>query len=277
MGKRLCDGKEGEEDTSRYWSNHSIIFKNMLLPVIPFIGILITPSMISIYLSCPRKAWYQYVARIPLPPSRAMLIGRIFHETLSQLTHYRRDEDLHAFLIDALTQTIRQHHDLLHEYDLHEHDLHERLTPWLSHAERILQHHLPRAERIMTEVTLTDDQLGLKGRIDLIIRQAERLLLIEWKTGRLKQGFMSPHTLQADAYVHLTRTLADERELFLVSVSTKQHLAWRESPFTPIRLEKTISRVKSIFQQEEPPEPVRTPACRYCPYFSRCWGMQPSS
>ena len=249
----------------------------MLPPILPLIGILVTPSMISTYLSCPRKAWYQYVKRIPLPPSRAMLIGRIFHETLSQLTHYNPDEDLHAFLTQALAQTLHAHHDSLHEYDLHEQEVRERLTPWLAHAERILTRHLSHAERIMTEVTLTDDQLGLKGRIDLILKQHDRLLLIEWKTGRLKQGFMSPHTLQADAYVHLTRTLAEERELLLVSVSTQQHLAWRESPFTPIRLEKTISRVKHLFQQDEPPEPVRSPACRYCPYFSRCWGMQPSS
>lgn len=196
---------------------------------------MISVTMLSGYMWCPRQLYIERVLKIRGPPSPALAHGCVRHSALENTNAYEErivksvresdsQEDIaQRYICDyakALKQAVLKNKSLLQKLNMglpaaFRHAKQSIIDIANSRARRlysfVIEHNvfgdelwLKLTPKIKTEYRIESEKLGLKGIIDRLEVYDDRLVPIELKTGKTpKQGIWPGHRIQIAAYIML--------------------------------------------------------------------------
>ena len=237
-------------------------------------GLTLSASGLEAYRQCPRRYQYNYVCRLPVTPSPALLFGSIMHRTVRELVSSYADdrEKMDPETVEAI---FSKHWSSAGFADPHQESkykdigreqlagLHSSLAdqPFeLLHQEKGFQFHF--------------EQGGPKlvGRIDQINRApGEAVELIEYKTGRAKSQKEADTNLQLTLYALACRQALGLKPLSLVlyNLATQEAFRTTRGPEDFQKLQTQIRQAnRDILAGRFPAFPGYH--CRYCDFRLLC-------
>lgn len=155
-----------------------------------FLNTTFSVSALNNYLSCPWEYFYRNLIRIPATYSKEQVYGNIIHGVISELSKNieahdtEKEKTYSSFVIKEIEKS-----------DLNVDDRQTLLKKCLDNSVGIINMiHYPAAEEIISEAEMsnvaiefaTDKSLKLKGIFDHIILYKDGLVVVDYKTGRVK-------------------------------------------------------------------------------------------
>lgn len=196
----------------------------------------ISCSGVKTYNHCPLKFYYQYVLRLPSPPSEYFLRGNIIHNVFEnfykdfpKIKTNKPDNLIQAFksrakkLLDIEWGLIGIEHDDLFSHEPYqeqkEYDSHKKWVEFFGQQQAMKYYELyqkmgshPQARRFFlpyyTEVPLYDYKLGINGRIDAVfqIPYTQKYYAVDYKTStKMKNIIDGDEELQLCIYALLLK------------------------------------------------------------------------
>lgn len=184
-----------------------------------------SPSSINTYRQCPRKYYYQYIAKLETRPSIHLVRGKIVHSVLedffkinvNHISASNYDFEFKIVIADLIHRHWQASHDELSLLGLPHDRVHEYLIEskemvqfWLLDFLHILKEELATCDLATafrsltpeTEVHLLSERHRVQGYVDAIYRRAGKVVLIDYKTNA--QAVMTDsHRLQLAIYAML--------------------------------------------------------------------------
>lgn len=270
---------------------------------------MLSVTVLSSYLYCPRKLFLERVLRLSEPPKSALVLGTIRHETLEaankeepelviNLTHNQARENI----IDRfqqryqalLKQSIRNNKDGLRKVDVdpldaYQHSLRSILAESKSRALNVYQfmhaHDLAGQElwqrltpKITAERKLQSEDLQLRGIIDQIHHYDHGDIPVELKTGRAPQeGVWPGHRIQAAAYAllleeHTKKPITEARVHYLDQDSMRSITI---NPFMKMEIKQLIMEVRELLDNRLLPDFCQQRGkCDACGLREQCYNQQ---
>jgi RecB family exonuclease len=244
-------------------------------------------SAIRLYQQCPLRYFFKYIAGLPEETvSASLLFGSAIHRAVE--SHFRR-------LLEGDAPPSPS--ELLAEYRLGWKDRtrlvrfgkDENTNTLDALASRMLQAFAtselarPRGTILAVEETLRGNLIpglpDLLGRVDLIVEEAEELLIADWKTSRARYSAdqIEDSTEQLLLYSELARDFAPGKRIrleFAVLTKTKETSIYRHSsPADPLRVARIKRVVERVWQSIEAGHFYPAPSqmnCGGCPYRDAC-------
>jgi CRISPR-associated exonuclease Cas4 len=143
----------------------------------------------------------------------------------------------------------------------------------LEHRRGLRAYGLTDGERLF-DVPLRSDQLGLGGRMDMVIRRASEVIPVEFKNSR---ALGLHHKYQLAAYALLAEAQMEQpvRRTFVYFIPLKEA---REVPVTPATrayVRRVLNAIRGSVQGERMPEGTRIlgrcQVCEFLPYCNDRW------
>lgn len=245
----------------------------------------ISASKVSTWLDCPRKYWFQYVARIRVPVAWAHLsLGTAMHDTLRDWW----DEPAALRGVDHVTTVLDRHWSSRGFRD------HEQAEQWRAAAAAILWRYLrtldPQFEPLSRERTLAMrvQDVAITARIDRLdqLPAGDAIAVVDYKTGKRVPGPDDVRGSMALAIYALCVRQALRRPCSRVElhhVPSATVASWDHSDDA---LHRHLARVLAIAGEmraaearaipEAPPQEqaafpaVTGPLCGWCDFRSQC-------
>lgn len=110
------------------------------------------------------------------------------------------------------------------------------------------------------------------GQIDLILHWGDKVLIIDWKTGRIGTGNAAADNIQLRAYAVLVRKNLNIREAYVAIVQPMAQ-KYTIAHYDESDLIAAETQIQGIVEAAMHPEAPRTPspsACKYCRAKSKC-------
>jgi len=166
-----------------------------------------SPSSIGCYKQCPRKYYYQYIAKLPTKESIHLVRGKLVHTVLERFYELDTSEITNENYIDKLTthlkdlfheewdknkatirRTCKSDYDVVHYYE----DTLKMMANWLNHI--FLKLHpfkevtFPEAFKKITPATIEEafrsENLYVRGFVDYIEETKEGIVIMDYKTSK---------------------------------------------------------------------------------------------
>jgi DNA helicase-2/ATP-dependent DNA helicase PcrA len=155
-----------------------------------FLNTTFSVSALNNYLSCPWEYFYRNLIRIPATYSKEQVYGNIIHGVISELSKnlIADDSDKEKIFDDFVSREIEKS-------DLSLEDRQNTLQKCLDNSTGIIQMiNYPGAEEIISEAEMSnmtiefspEKSLKLKGIFDHILIYSDGLVVVDYKTGRVK-------------------------------------------------------------------------------------------
>jgi CRISPR/Cas system-associated exonuclease Cas4 (RecB family) len=110
------------------------------------------------------------------------------------------------------------------------------------------------------------------GQIDLIVHWGDKVLIVDWKTGRVGTGNTAADNIQLRAYAVLVRKNLNIREAY-VAIIQPMAQKYTIAHYEESDLIAAETQIQGIVEAAMHPEAPRTPspsACKYCRAKSKC-------
>jgi CRISPR-associated protein Cas4 len=266
-------------------------------------------SLLASYLYCPRKVFLQKVLKLREPIKKPLVLGTIRHKVLELASIGEKDVvcsimqgDLWQDVLlkytshyEALLRETISHHETSLEkigmgvLDAYGHSLPSLLNEAAMRAantfeffeetnlegEELWKNLTP---KILSEVRLESNELGLVGVIDQIHDYGEYAIPVELKTGKApKMGVWEGHRIQASAYA----LMLEENRKIEVRETIVHYLDFNEkrkvvlNPFMKEELILLIGEVKELISNTILPEFCESKQkCVSCGLKSQCYDEQ---
>jgi len=185
-----------------------------------------SPSSILCYKQCPRKYYYQYIAKLPTKENIHLVRGKLVHAVLESFFDLNTTGIIQQNYVERLTNhlkdlfhkewdrqkpSIRKHcksdYDVVHYYE----DTLQMMANWLNHIflrlhplikEIPFQEAFARIKPAMIEEEFRSPDLNVRGFIDYIEHHGDEVKIMDYKTS--KHGEMTPeYRLQLAIYALL--------------------------------------------------------------------------
>lgn len=236
--------------------------------------IALTYSRLQAWETCPRLYRFQYVDRIPTPPRPALFLAQQVHLALQRFMVLPIQERTEARLEELLRQHWRSHPQrraVFPDPD-QEAEYGRRALTMLRHfCSSEEARRTPEAVEQWFELDVTPE-VRLNGKVDRIDRTPDGLVILDYKTGRLRDREEERTGLQPVAYAFLVSGATGEpvREVVLYFLLTNERV--RVEP-TREQLEAFRQRLldyAAAIQAERRFDPTPGPFCALCDYRERC-------
>lgn len=264
---------------------------------------LLSPTQITAYKECPRKWYYQYVLRIPIPEKFALLRGTVVHSVCEHLFRWRPtpgwsfDE-----LVEHMTTTAHSIlKDAWDEKKITEKFGDDHYEETVGIIDKFLKRHEWKMEPLYkkfhdaskawnfskpkySERRVIDEELGVQGIIDAVIEtDPGEIVLVDYKTSSFFKHPIS-HEYRTQLYIY---ALLFEKETGLrplyVSVDYLLYGQVSNYPVTQDLLEETRTLIQDIYKKTGSKEisdyPTNTEFkfCKWCDFRETCQGQKPLS
>lgn len=255
--------------------------------------------MLSSYLWCPRQLYIEKVIGIRQPPSPALTLGSIIHNTHEIIGAMQKKLVLDIKYVDS--KRIQEHYQNAYSKALREAIIKNKQTiqslgldmvqvfreQWdefrlqaindsegianLAVSTGLIGEELWKAiiPKVKTEYRLESEELGLKGIIDRLEVYPEKLVPVELKTGKPpKQGVWDGHRIQIGAYIMLLQNkVGSENNYGIIEyVDTKINIK-REvilNEFLKHEIIELKKKVEELLVQKNIPGPCKNKTCVFC-------------
>lgn len=247
---------------------------------------MLSVSMLSGYLYCPRKIYLNYTLKLKEPPKAVMVLGTIRHKVFEGINNIEDEivssikegvsyEDLFSAYkmryLSILKSTIAESREALDDFGITPSEAFEKMKD--SVIEEAGQRALnvdafirnnqvfgrelweKLTPKILSEFTVSSDRLGIRGIVDRIEMFDDFMIPIELKTGKSPDdGAWPSHTLQIAAYMAMLsgkqRRVGIGRIIYLDSSKTVEI---RNNPFVIEEVKKAVERTKKVLFSKTPP------------------------
>lgn len=264
---------------------------------------LLSPTQIAMYLACPRRWYFAYVEKVPVPERFPLVRGQVVHEVCETFFQWRPPKtESYTELIQAMEEHAVK--TLKDRWAQHEVTAKFGDTK-LPETERMVRHFVqlqrwkmdaifektkdmgkawayakPRA----TELPITDRELGVKGVIDAVIEHEDTgTVLVDYKTSQIyKHGASDNHARQLLIYALLYERSTGIRPAY-VSVD---YLLYGQVHNYPVRndllgeVKQTIAEVREQTKSRARADHRKDPEarkCEWCDFYEHCKPLDPAT
>lgn len=262
---------------------------------------MLSPTQIASFLACPRKWYYQYVEKLPIPEKFPLVRGQVVHSVCEDFFGWRPDP---SWDYDTLLEQMRAFaHSLLKEKwaeaQVTEKFGDDRWEETVGMIDRFLQLHQWKMDPIyqrygdpskawyftrpkFRELHVVDEDLAVRGYIDAVIKRSEdEVILVDYKTSSMYRHSVSEeHQQQLYIYALLYERLHGVRPNH-VSV---EFLLYGHTANYPVREEfleearRTIEDVHSRTTSGDMSDYETNTSykfCKWCDFREPCQGKPP--
>lgn len=180
----------------------------------------ISASRLNLWLKCPLAFKLRYVDEIRFPTTRARFLGKVVHRVLEQIYRHRQ-LGIELPTQDVADRIVAAWRDLADEEPLN-YNAHAAMSDGIFLVGRLIEAYLqqiPPEDTLAVETELsaplidpvTGEDLGIRllGIVDLIVRQEDGPLIVDFKTANRSGGLPGVvHEVQLSCYSYLLRQSA---------------------------------------------------------------------
>ncbi len=262
---------------------------------------LLSPTQITTFTACPRKWYYQYVLRLPVPEKFALVRGTVVHSVCEQFFRWKPAP---GFSYDELVEHMTElAHSLLKDFWAQEKVTEQfgadRYDETVAMVDRFLQLRKWKMEPLYDkykdaskawhytkpksrERHVIDEDLGVQGYIDAVIEtDPGEVILVDYKTSSFfKHPLSQEHETQLYIYALLFEKETGVRPIY-VSV---EYLLYGQVVNYPVRahlLDEMRELIRDIYNKTQSKEISDYPPnteykfCKWCDFRETCQGQKP--
>ena len=286
--------------------NHKTFVHVSYLNKTSFLILMISVTLLSGYLYCPRKVYLERVLGLFEPPKEALVRGSIRHETYDLVN--KNEENIVKSIKEKLSlEKIREKYqneylkflriaitnnkDRLSKFDLKPEQVFLQTYPLImneidSRSEHIFKfiekHNIFGTElwekltpKIISEIKIESKSLGIRGIIDQIEKYETGVVPVELKTGKTpNEGVWPSHKIQLAAYALLLEEHYDKevKEGFVTYLDSKQRRHIAINAFLRLEVKELIKKVNGLLGSAAiPPIAANENKCRVCGLKDDCY------
>ena len=248
---------------------------------------MLSVTMLSGYMYCPRKLYLERVLGLYEPPKEALVIGSIRHETydlinkneenivksfkektnIVQIREKYKNEFLKFLRIAIIHNRKRLDHFnlepsevfkqtfplIMEEVENRSLNIFNFIQEYNVFGEELWEKLTP---KIQSEFRISSEKLGLRGIIDQIEIYEHGFVPVELKTGKTpNEGVWPGHKIQIAAYALLLEDHHKKqiKEGFVTYLDTKQRRQIPINPFLRLEVKELIENVNNLLKSKEIP------------------------
>jgi len=215
----------------------------------------LSKSGVKTYEICPRKYRFIYVEKMSLDEGAEARRGKELHKKFEEFyNEIKKPEDIK----DKKWEELRGDPDTNNFLNFVDY-----LYETLGNKEEVIP--------LAKEIKYYDPQLDVVGVIDVVYKAGDKYILLDYKTGKFDERYMSDYRFELAIYAYLWNKNNMEKITHWGVLFTKCGKLWVEeikSASTTFALKK-IEKVKQLIKQERF-EPTFSVLCSYCPYIGLC-------
>ena len=269
----------------------------------------ISVSLLSTYLYCSRKLFFEQVLMLKEPLKESIVMGSIRHEAYDNInkneqeivTSINKKESLENLqniykkkYLQILRKAIANNKKRLEEVNINMLDAYKKSFPFIMteslvraknifdfieqfniFGEELWQKLTP---KIISELRIESDELRLKGIIDQVHVYGNEYVPFELKTGRAPQdGVWPSHRIQVAAYSLLLQDRYNKKvkEGFVVYLDTKEKRHIAINPFMNQEVKQIVDDIISLLENKELPDYCDNEnKCRKCGLKQTCYNEE---
>ncbi len=255
---------------------------------------LIPVTYLTSYLYCPRKFYLEKIKRLPQPPTKQMIEGRIHHEIRQAFSNNEKDliltltkhadieNEFQKLLNELIHLSFAENTKLIRTFSISTSELKSKIIRAMNQDIELRIHAIKQTiqqgfigpelwfnlkPKYISEHSLSSENLGLKGRVDRVMIEGDTIIPFELKTRGVTKIFPSDE-IQITAYAMLLEEHYKKSiPLGILEAGNKTH----EIPITEenkIKVLQLIEEIKNI--TENPPYPSNFAKCQSCPWQIQC-------
>jgi CRISPR/Cas system-associated exonuclease Cas4 (RecB family) len=262
---------------------------------------LLSPTQITSYLDCPRKWYYQYVLRLPVPEKFALVRGTVVHSVCEQFFRWKPAPGWsYDELVEHMTELA---YSLLKDFWAEE-KVTEKFGPdrydeTKAMVDRFLQLRKWKMEPLYEkykdaskawnytkpksrERHVLDEELGIQGYIDAVIEtEPGEVVLVDYKTSSFfKHPLSHEHEIQLSIYALLFEKETGVRPMY-VSIEYLLYGQVVNYPITADGLDKMRTLIQETYKKtgskdiSDYPPNTEYKFCKWCDFRETCQGQKP--
>lgn len=264
---------------------------------------LVSVTMLSEYLYCPRKLFLKKVLKFEEGPSGPMIKGTIRHQVYNFFNKKEESvvekieqgmpfEEVLQFYKNAYFETLKtaimSNKTTIRHLKLSMKEIFHQAWPFLVYDSMLRarnvydyakQNNLWQNElwnsltpKLFSEVGVSSEKLKLRGIIDIIEDYSEFHVPVEIKTGKVpREGIWPGHKIQVGAYMMLMeekKPVGAGKVRYLETDETRPVIL---NPFLRLEITQLVTKVIELLASKELPEIVQNRnKCSSCPFQARC-------
>lgn len=226
----------------------------------------ISASGINLYLQCPVAFKLKYIDKVEIPQQEntALITGKLVHRCLELYFKDKlNNKDGYLKPTDYMKLSVE---DFKHINPLLLDEAIEEADHYLTLYNKVAQTLVPEGSEEYFEMELNNN-LKLRGYIDLIAREGKKRMLIDFKTTRSSVKENAKYNLQISLY-----SLTNKADAYYLHYLTPTHIQVMEiKPINKDILHSIINNVeKSVLNDNFPPVGVINETCKSCQFKKVC-------
>jgi len=245
------------------------------------------------YLYCQRQFYLEKVEGIKKPVTKEMIEGRIRHEVLELFSKNEKEvintmriatdieKNYLEFLRKLVILILRDNKNVIDEFKIDEGQLTEKIESQIKREIKLRVNPIKNAiekgfekediwnnlePKFLSEFSICSESLGLKGRIDRILIEKEKMIPFELKTRKIERVFESDE-LQLVAYAMLVEDYSDQVVEFGIVESGEIRF---QIDINDQKRKKVIEIIKEIRGGISKKFPSNFSKCEKCSYREEC-------
>ncbi len=265
---------------------------------------MLSVSMLSGYLYCPRKVYLQYALKLKEPPKPCLVLGSLRHRVFECLNNTEEEivtgiseslsfESLLALYREKyrsiLYRTVKENRSMTGQFEIPEDEVirgmessvaaeaEERAKNVAAFMEKTGLTGVELWDRLtpkmISEFNIESSSLGIRGIVDRIEVHDSHIVPVELKTGKCpSEGAWPSHRLQLTAYMLMLGE--KEREVSsgrIVYLDSGRAVNVPKNPFNEMEVKSVARRTREILASRKPPCFCRNSRkCDTCGLKSQC-------
>lgn len=219
---------------------------------------MLSKSRIQTFCKCSLAYKFQYIDKIEVEPSPAMIKGIELHKMFEDFFKMTRKNryDKKSFLERAKDKS---------DYFVH-------LNNFSGFFENFLNLSVgKRFYPVLVEEKICDFDLGLVGVIDVAFEYKDGLLLLDYKTGKYNPQYKSDGRFGLALYKHLFDLISEKKAVYWGEYYSATNDFWVEG-CSSFEMSAMYSKVEDVRKRigEGVFEPCRSVLCGWCQYSDNC-------
>jgi len=235
-----------------------------------------SPSAVGTYENCPRKFKLRYIDKVESASMPKCVIDGIFLHSCFE-SYYKELKDLKELTPHVLNNALSAIPDIAHE------NFNEDITNFLEFNQRVLSHSKDKSclKPLASEEKLYDESLNLVGIIDSIFTDGENFLLLDFKTGKVKDKINANYKFQLCVYTHLWNLFYPEQKithwglLFTKGkISNKNPIIEEVNHEEMQEMYDKLDEVKRNIEMQQFHRCDNSWNCKRCEFAKYCFGLE---
>ncbi|MEM2121133.1 MAG: CRISPR-associated protein Cas4 [Candidatus Woesearchaeota archaeon] len=267
---------------------------------------MISVTELACFEYCPRKLFLLRTLEVKEPLSREVVIGRLKHAVFDFLNKeqerivteiQKMDKDFiektfRAESSNVLLNVIKENSELLNKFNISLVEAYKltwnNILSEIKDRTSIIYNFMLKTglygrelwnaltPKIESEVSISDEELELCGRVDRILSFENEIIPVELKTGRIpKEGVWSSHRIQAEAYMFLVKKVknGEVKKAIIKYLDYDEERSVYYNPFVDLKIKMLVKQVLEILNSKKPPKILNNNKCKFCRLKSICFGV----